>query len=200
MRADLNWVTADLAVGGDLDPDDAIALAQVNDILDAGITHVVDLRIEDDDTEIWKAAEIAYLSVGTADADGHVVPAQVFDKGVRFARLAVRDGGRVLTHCHMGINRGPSMGFAILLDRGHSPIEAFDMIRAARPQAFVAYAQDALAAHAARQRCKGERPLDWEAEAKALERHIQAVLTPSKVGHIRHIMRQNRMRDLGHSV
>lgn len=198
MRADLNWVTADLAVGGDLDYDDSVALAQVNDIINAGITHVVDLRMEDDDTEIWKAADIAYISVGTTDADGHVVPAQVFDKGVRFARFAVRDGGKVLAHCHMGINRGPSMGFAILLDRGYSPIEAFDMIRAARPQAFVAYAQDALAAHAARQRRKGASPVDWEAEAEALERHIQAVLTPSKVGHIRHIMRQNRMRDLGY--
>ncbi|MCV9993567.1 hypothetical protein OIU93_04550 [Paeniglutamicibacter sp. ZC-3] len=97
----------------------------------------------------------------------------------------------------MGINRGPSMGFAILLDRGHSPIEAFDMIRAARPQAFIAYAQDALAAHVARQFRKGGHPVNLQKQARALQKHIDAVLTPSTVGRIRHVMRQNHRRDLG---
>ncbi|MBV1777811.1 dual specificity protein phosphatase family protein [Paeniglutamicibacter sp. ABSL32-1] len=200
MRANLNWVTNDLAVGGDLDGNDSVMVAQVLEIIDLGITHVVDLRIEDDDTQIWEAAQISYLSVGTTDAAGHVVAPEVFDKGVRFARLAVRNGGKVLAHCHMGINRGPSMGFAILLDRGHSPIEAFDMIRAARPQAFIAYAQDALAAHVARQLRKGGRPADPRRQARALQKHIDEVLTPSTVGRIRHVMRQNHRRDLGFSA
>ncbi|MFF5792333.1 dual specificity protein phosphatase family protein [Paeniglutamicibacter sp. NPDC012692] len=200
MLANLNWVTADLAVGGDLDYDGQVMIAQVLEIIDADITHIIDLRCEAEDSEIWEAAKIAYLSVGTTDEDGHVVPPEVFDKGVRFARRAARNGGKVLAHCHMGINRGPSMGFAILLDRGYSPIEAFDMIRAARPQAFIAYAQDALAAHAARKRRKGARSVDWEAQAVALEQHIEAELTASKVGCIRHIMRENRKRDLGQSA
>ncbi|WP_411731197.1 dual specificity protein phosphatase family protein [Paeniglutamicibacter sp.] len=200
MRANLSWVTSDLAVGGDLDYADKVMVAQVLEIIDVGITHVVDLRIEANDAEIWEAAHIAYLSVGTNDADGHVVAPEVFDRGVRFARLAVRDGGKVLAHCHMGINRGPSMGFAILLDRGYSPIEAFDMIRAARPQAFIAYAQDALAAHASRQLRKGGRPVNAARQARALQKHIDEVLTPSAVGRIRHVMRQNHRRDLGFSA
>lgn len=197
MRANLDWVTADLAVGGDLDDDIGIWVPQLREIIDAGITHVVDLRIEANDANIWQLAKIKYAWLGTNDADGHVVAPEVFDAGVRFARLAEREGGKVLAHCHMGINRGPSMGFAILLDRGHSPIEAFDMIRAARPQAFIAYAQDALAAHAARQLREGGRPVNPQKQARALQKHIDMVLTPSTVGRIRHVMRQNHRRDLG---
>lgn len=200
MRANLSWVTNDLAVGGDLDDDIGIWVPQLQEIIDAGVTHVVDLRIEANDAHIWQVARIKYAWLGTDDAEGHVVAPELFDKGVRFARLAVRDGGKVLAHCHMGINRGPSMGFAILLDRGHSPIEAFDMVRAARPQAFIAYAQDALAAHAAREVRKGGSPAAWEKQARELQRHIDKVLTPSAVGRIRHVMRQNRRHDLGFSA
>ena len=50
----------------------------------------------------------------------------------------------MLTHCHMGINRGPSLGFAVLLAQGWDVVEALDAIRAARPIAWVAYAEDAL--------------------------------------------------------
>ncbi len=44
----------------------------------------------------------------------------------------------------MGINRGPSLGFAVLLSQGWDPVEAIAAIRAARPQANVWYAADAL--------------------------------------------------------
>ncbi|WP_181578311.1 dual specificity protein phosphatase [Arthrobacter sp. AQ5-05] len=190
-------MTADLAVGGDLDVDDDVMVQQMVEILDAGITHVVDLRSEANDAEIWKHVHVNYRWLGTDDADGHVVPPEIFDKGVRFARLAARESGKVLAHCHMGINRGPSMGFAILLDRGYPPIEAFNMIRAARPQAFVAYAQDALAAHIARQRAKGLAVAGEQQQARALQKHMDQALTPSAVGRIRHVMREHRRRDLG---
>lgn len=36
------------------------------------------------------------------------------------------------------------MAYAILLAMGEDPIEAFDLVRAARPIAHMAYAQDAL--------------------------------------------------------
>jgi dual specificity phosphatase 3 len=51
---------------------------------------------------------------------------------------------QVLTHCHMGINRGPSMAFAILLATGMEPVEALDAIHSARPIAAISYAHDAL--------------------------------------------------------
>lgn len=50
----------------------------------------------------------------------------------------------MLTHCHMGINRGPAMGFAVLLAQGWDPVAALDLIRTQRPIAFVSYAEDAL--------------------------------------------------------
>jgi protein-tyrosine phosphatase len=65
-----------------------------------------------------------------------------------FALEAMQDGrARVLAHCHMGINRGPSAGYAILLAQGWDPIEALDAIRSVRPVAIIDYARDALAWH-----------------------------------------------------
>lgn len=195
MRANISWVTHDLAVGGDLAYSDQIALKQAREILKSGITHVVDMRSEANDASLWESFGVAYKSLGTDDRTGHVVDPAIFDAGVHFARLAARSSGKVLAHCHMGINRGPSMGFAILLDRGYPPIAAFDMIRSARPEAFIAYARDALVAHAARQHRKGVNVVNWQAEAIALERHIEETMTLSKVGYIQRIMRTNRAAD-----
>ncbi|WP_156391567.1 MULTISPECIES: hypothetical protein [unclassified Nocardioides] len=47
----------------------------------------------------------------------------------------------------MGINRGPSAGYAVLLGLGWDPVEALAAIRAARPTANIWYAEDALAWH-----------------------------------------------------
>jgi protein-tyrosine phosphatase len=44
----------------------------------------------------------------------------------------------------MGINRGPSLAFAVMLAQGWNPVEALTSIRAARPIAAIAYARDAL--------------------------------------------------------
>ena len=50
----------------------------------------------------------------------------------------------VLVHCHMGVNRGPSMAYAILLALGWDAVEALNAISAARPIAGVIYAGNAL--------------------------------------------------------
>ena len=51
-----------------------------------------------------------------------------------------------MVHCHMGVNRGPSMAFAYLLDQGWDPIKALVAIRSARPIAGIIYAPDAIRA------------------------------------------------------
>jgi protein-tyrosine phosphatase len=148
-HANASFVTPYLAIGGDLDtmaPD--VALGQLRELGDVGITHVIDVRVEWSDEE-WvreHRADVEYLHLGIDDA-GQRVPAAWFDEGVAFATEAVDAGGVVLAHCHMGINRGPSMGFAILLATGWDAGEALDAIHAARPIAFVAYAEDALRWH-----------------------------------------------------
>jgi dual specificity phosphatase 3 len=148
-HANASFVTPYLAVGGDLETTtEDVAVGQLGELRDAGITHVIDVRVEWND-EAWvreRRADLEYLHLGIDDA-GQRVPDEWFDEGVRFALEAIESGGVVLAHCHMGINRGPSMGFAILLALGWDAVEALDAIHAARPIAFIAYAEDALRWH-----------------------------------------------------
>jgi len=148
-HANASFVTPYLAVGGDLETTaEDVAGGQLGELGDAGITHVVDVRVEWSDEE-WvreRRADLDYLHLGIDDA-GQRVPDEWFDEGVRFALEAVESGGTVLAHCHMGINRGPSMGFAVLLALGWDAVEALEAIHAARPIAFIAYAEDALRWH-----------------------------------------------------
>ena len=146
--ANLDFVTPQLAVGGDLSSfDDGLAAQQFEEIVELGITHVVDVRLEwsDLDTFADRAPDIGYLHHGMDDA-GQAVPAEWFERAVSWieAAYAANPDAVVLTHCHMGINRGPSLGFAVLLAQGWDPVEAIAAIRRARPVANVWYAADAL--------------------------------------------------------
>ena len=147
--ANAHFVTDRVAVGGDLDMyDDDLARGQVLDLYDAGITHVLDVRLEATDEDVWAdVPDVTYRWDGIDDA-GQRVPAAWFDAITDWALEALEDPeARLLTHCHMGINRGPSAGYAVLLALGWDAIEALDRIRAARSIAYVAYAEDALAWH-----------------------------------------------------
>jgi dual specificity phosphatase 3 len=116
------------------------------------LTHIIDVRIEANDEDFVgqfaeaRGVEVGYLHHGIDDA-GQRVPAEWFETGVGYALEAIESGGIVLTHCHMGINRGPSLGFAVLLAQGWDPVVALTAIRAARRIAYVDYAQDALFWH-----------------------------------------------------
>ena len=127
-----------------------LAARQLLELDALGITHVVDCRIEADDTEIYAdhLPHLGYLHHGMDDA-GQDVPFSWFDRAIDFIDTAGTDAV-VLTHCHMGINRGPSLGFAVLLHQGWDPVEALAAIRAARPIANVWYADDAVRWHADR--------------------------------------------------
>jgi hypothetical protein len=153
--ANLHFVTPTLAVGGDLEP--RLAADQLADIDALGITHIIDCRIEWSD-ELFvarQAPHLGYLHHGMDDA-GQDVPGAWFDAAMAWIAAAGPDAV-VLTHCHMGINRGPSLAFAVLLHRGWDPIEAIAAIRAARPIANVWYAADALTWHHGR---SGTDPAD----------------------------------------
>jgi hypothetical protein len=149
-EANASFVTERLLVGGDLDLyDDAKAVRQLVElVVDGGVTHVIDCRLEADDTDFYaELSDVTYLHHGMDDA-GQRVPAEWFDVAVTFALDALNQPGtKVLTHCHMGINRGPSLGYAVLLALGWEPVEAIAAIRAARPIANVWYAEDALRWH-----------------------------------------------------
>ena len=143
---DLNFIAARIATGADLPYDDTAARTVLAGWVAAGITHVIDNRIESDDEDFVAvhAPCVAYLH-NPADDAGQRMPDAWFDRGVAFALDALaRPETRVLSHCHMGINRGPSLAYAILLATGADPVDALDALRTARPIANAWYAEDAL--------------------------------------------------------
>lgn len=146
--ANADFVTSFLAVGGDLPEDDDEAVRHAAELIDVGgITHVLDVRHEAEET-LWDfAPEVTYRWCGIDDA-GQRVPDAWFEDIVDWTLDALaQPGTRLLTHCHMGINRGPSAGYAVLLGLGWDPVEALAGIRRARPIAHVWYAEDALRWH-----------------------------------------------------
>ena len=157
--ANANSITDYLAIGGDLSYNKYHALSEAVELAElAGISHILDLRMEAKE-DLWdRFPEIDYHWDGIDDA-GQLVPAEWFERITSWADAAIEAGGTVLSHCHMGINRGPSAGFAVLLRRGWDPIDTIDAIRTARPQAFVAYAEDALEWHLTR---TGASPTDQQ--------------------------------------
>ena len=143
------WVTDRVALSGDLHDDDDRAAEQLAEWAQQGVTHILDVREEA--MVSWETARIGhlqpdmtYFNLGTHDNGGEQDD-DWFERGVTFVRAALSSPGtKVLIHCHMGVNRGPSMGFAALLAGGLDPIEAMTVIRAARPIAGVIYAPSAL--------------------------------------------------------
>ena len=158
--ANAHVVTDQLLVGGDFDTFDRDhAAKQVRELVDRGLTHVLDVRLEWDDTDLVAelAPDVRYRHDGIDDA-GQRVPAAWFEGLTWWAVDALADPDAVmLVHCHMGVNRGPSAAFAILLALGWDPFEALDAIRDARPIAYIAYAEDALAWHHDRHGASGEQ-------------------------------------------
>ncbi len=134
-----------LIVTGDLHPERGRALAQLGRWVDHGATGIIDCRGEwtDEDFVAVAAPELDYRYVGTDD-DGQGQDDEWFEAGYRHYLDLVADGGRAVVHCHMGINRGPSMAFALLLSEGWGITEALDAIAEARPIVGLIYAEDAV--------------------------------------------------------
>ena len=162
-------VTDWLYLCGDLPPNPDLAAEQLEMWRAAGITDIVDVREEWSDAELVAdlAPEIRYHHLGTHDNGGTQSP-RWFAEGLDALHAALQDPyAKVLVHCHMGINRGPSMGFAFLVDQGWRPVEALAAIRTARPIAAVAYATDALAAHHRRREVGTEHAAQQQREVRA---------------------------------
>ncbi len=138
--ADFNFVTARLATGGGIN-----VQSDVDQLIAAGITHIIDCRAEADDSSLLShnKAIMGYLWNGVED-DGVSKPDGWFLKSLDFALpIFAMPFSKVYTHCAAGINRGPSTAYAILLAIGLVAPLAEQIIRQARPQVGLAYKSDA---------------------------------------------------------
>lgn len=151
VDANASRLTDRLLVGGDLDLlDVGKARRQLAELLDAGITHVVDCRIEWSDAEVWEQVGVHYVHAPIDDV-GQRVPPEWFEERVSQVLAFLEEPDPlVLVHCHMGVNRGPSLAFAVLLALGWTPVEALAHLQGARPVAYAYYAEDAVDWWAAR--------------------------------------------------
>ncbi len=165
--ADAAFVTPTLLVGADLETfDRALANDQLTELVEAGVTHILDTREEWSDEQLVRelAPTIRYLHQGVDDA-GQPLTVEWFEECVTWIRGAAAESGVVLVHCHMGINRAPSLVLAALLDQGLEVASALDRVRTSRPIAVIDYADDVLQWHHAR---TSTPPEQAEADRRAL--------------------------------
>jgi len=96
-----------LMVGGNIQ--DAADLAHIQ--RDFGVTHVLDVEAGRGPTcehEPGKYKKIEFVD------NGMPMAAALLREACEFARDALKSGGKLMTHCHMGASRSPAITYAIL--------------------------------------------------------------------------------------
>jgi hypothetical protein len=130
MGMDITWVTDRIAVGGGIwTAENMAAVART------GITHIIDMQIEFDDTPLAGPHGIV-VCWNPIDDDFEPKPPEVFERGVRFALAALEaEGTKLFVHCAAGVHRAPMMALALLGVMGWDLEDAADLIEARRPAA-----------------------------------------------------------------
>jgi protein-tyrosine phosphatase len=128
FRMDMTWVTGRIAVGGGIwTAENMAAVARL------GVTHIIDMQIEFDDTQLARPHGIEVLWNPIED-DFQPKPPEVFQRGVEFATEALeRDETKLFIHCAAGVHRAPMMTLAVLCSLGWVPAAAQDLIEKERP-------------------------------------------------------------------
>ena len=125
---DMTWVTGRIAVGGGIWTAENMAA-----VAGAGVTHIVDMQIEFDDTSLAKPHGIKVLW-NPIDDDFQPKPPEIFQRGVDFALRALDGKGtKLLVHCAAGVHRAPMMTLAILCSLSWKMAEAMQLIETRRP-------------------------------------------------------------------
>jgi predicted protein tyrosine phosphatase len=125
---DMSWVTGRIAVGGGIWTAENMAQAAR-----AGITHIIDMQIEFDDTPLAVPYGIRVLW-NPIDDDFQPKSPEVFQRGVDFALEALdEEGTKLFVHCAAGVHRAPMMTLAILCSLGWEVADALQLIEARRP-------------------------------------------------------------------
>lgn len=125
---DISWITNRLALGGGIWTD-----AKMGEVARHGITHIIDMQLEFDDTELARPYGISVLW-NPVDDDFEPKSPEVFQRGVDFALEAMEDPeARLYIHCAAGVHRAPMMALAVLRASGWSLSDAQELIEARRP-------------------------------------------------------------------
>ena len=125
---DMTWITDRIAVGGGIWTE-----SKMIDVVRAGVTHVIDMQIEFDDTPLAEPYGVSVLWNATED-DFQPKPPELLRRGVDFALQAL-DGpeGKVFIHCAAGVHRAPMMTLAVLRAMGWELEDAKQLLRSRRP-------------------------------------------------------------------
>jgi len=124
---DMTWVTDRIAVGGGIWTDEKMI-----EVVRAGVTHIIDMQIEWDDTHLAQPYGVKVLWNPTDD-DFRPKPTELLQRGVEFALEALDDAeSRVFIHCAAGVHRAPMMALAVLRALGFGLQDAMDMIQSRR--------------------------------------------------------------------
>lgn len=125
---DMSWVTERVALGGGIwNPRNMEELAR------AGVTHVLNMQIEFDDTPLAEPFGIRVLWNPTDD-DFLLKPPELLKRGVDFALKALdKPEARLYVHCAAGVHRAPMMTLAILCAMEWGIEAAMALIETRRP-------------------------------------------------------------------
>ncbi|HMK31304.1 MAG TPA: dual specificity protein phosphatase [Terriglobales bacterium] len=124
---DMTWITDRMAVGGGIWTQDKMV-----EVARAGVTHIIDMQIEFDDTELAEPYGIEVLW-NPVDDDFQPKPPELFQRGVDFAlRMLDQPQGKLFIHCAAGVHRAPMMALAVLRVLGYSPEDAAEMLESRR--------------------------------------------------------------------
>jgi protein-tyrosine phosphatase len=125
---DITWITDRLAVGGGIWIE-----SKMIEVVRLGITHIIDMQIEFDDTPLAEPYGVAVLWNATED-DFQPKSAELLKRGVDFALTALDDPEtRVFVHCAAGVHRAPMMTLAILRAMGWELDDAKRLLQSRRP-------------------------------------------------------------------
>jgi protein tyrosine phosphatase (PTP) superfamily phosphohydrolase (DUF442 family) len=127
---DITWVTERIGVGGGIWTSD-----NMEKVAQAGITHIVDMQIEFDDTPLGVEHGIKVLWNPTDD-DFAPKPAALLRRGVEFVEAALAEADtKVFIHCAAGVHRAPMMTLAVLGSMGWTLGDGMALITTRRPVA-----------------------------------------------------------------
>jgi len=127
---DMSWVTHQIALGGGI-----WNAKNMAEVARSGITHVIDMQLEFDDTPLGEEAGVRVLWNPTDD-DFLPKPAELLERGVAFAEEALQDPeAKIYIHCAAGVHRAPMMTLAVLGAMGWDVEAAMVLIETRRPEA-----------------------------------------------------------------